>query len=432
MGDGSIVNLKSNNAILKDQVEAVVDDLQEAAIRLLQDLVRIPSVNHPPYGDEKDVQEFFARHLRSIGLKTDIYDVDKVQDFSTHPGRLVDHDMSDRPNVVGLLKGKGDGRSLLLMAHADVESPGEASEWLNGDPFSGIVRDGRVYGRGVADNKAGMAIIAMVPQVIQACGVDLKGDLIIASVVDEEQGGGNGSIALLANGCQADAAVYVDGNDNTINLMGLGGGYCTIEIEISGLVVDSNRILYCMGTLSDQIDSFNHLRLNELRRHPYYRDNPVVKKAVLLTDFGRVSDTKGFCRVWFYLFPGEVPENLKDQVESHFKFPQSLGKVQFSWMTRFLPPADVSPAHPFVKCLCEAFQLSIGREPIITGSLASDMGLVNHYGGFPCILFGPLRWGREGSVHQPNEFVELSEFFECLKTLIFTTTNWCGISQNDG
>jgi acetylornithine deacetylase len=426
------VNLKTDSTILKDQVVTAVNDLQKTSIRLLQDLVRIPSVNHPPYGDEREVQEFFAQHLRSIGLETEIYDVDAVRGFSTHPGRLMDHDMSGRPNVVGLLKGKGEGRSLLLIAHADVESPGEAIEWLNGDPFSGIVRDGRVYGRGAADNKAGMAIIAMVSQVIQTCGFNLKGDLIIASVADEEQGGGNGSIALLANGCRADAAVYVDGNDNNINLVGLGGGYCTMEMEISGPVVDSNGILGCMGALSDRIDSFNHLRLNELRDHPYYHDNPVVKKTVLLSDFGRVSDTKGFCRVWFYLFPGENSDDLKRRVESYFEVPQSLGEVRFSWMTRFLPPADIPLTHPFIKCLCEAFQLSTDEEPLITGSLASDMGLINHYGRFPCVLFGPLRWGEEGSVHQPNEFVDLSQFFECLKTLIYTAIEWCGISQRDG
>lgn len=418
--------------MLKDRIESAVDDLQEVSIHLLQELIRIPSINHPPYGDEKKVQDFFTRYLSSIGIQTDNYDVDTVPGFLTHPGRLVDHDMSSRPNVVGVLRGKGDGRSLLLIAHADVEVPGDPSEWTDGDPFSGVIRDGKVYGRGAADNKAGMAIIAMVPQVIKSCGLILAGDLVIASVADEEQGGGNGSVALMASGCRADAAVYVDGSDNNICITGLGGGYCTIDIKITDSVIDSNRILGCMGELSRRIDSFNRLRLDEIRRHPHYSDNPMVKKVVLVNNFGRVSDTKGVCRIWFYLFPGEGPDELKKLVEAYFQFPKLCGQISFSWMTRFLPSTSVAPSHPFVNTLCDAYKLAVNRDPIITGSLASDMGLVNHYGEFPCILFGPLRWGVEGSVHKPNEFVELSKFFECLKTLVFTTIKWCGIYQNNG
>lgn len=143
-------------------VERAAESMKDEAVLFLQKLVRIPSVNHPPTGDEKAVQEFYADRLRSIGMKVDVFEADDVPGFAQHPARLADHDMRNRPNILGYLPGTGGGRSLLLFAHADVEAPGDPQAWTGGDPFSGEVRGGRIYGRGAADDKAGMMTAAHV------------------------------------------------------------------------------------------------------------------------------------------------------------------------------------------------------------------------------------------------------------------------------
>jgi acetylornithine deacetylase/succinyl-diaminopimelate desuccinylase-like protein len=60
------------------------------------------------------------------------------------------------------------------------------------------------------------------------------------------------------------------------------------------------------------------------------------------------------------------------------------------------------------------------------GTRMSDMGFVNQYGGFPCLIFGATRWGQAGMAHQPDEYVEIRRVMECLKTVVFCAMEWCG------
>ena len=198
------MNVNTTNLKLAEAVKALTPE----AVELLIKLVQIPSQNRPPYGDEQVVQEFYNGYLRRHGLDSKIYEPSDIPDFANHPARLPEHDMKGRPNVTATVKGVGGGRSLLILAHADTEAIGDCNKWSD-DPFSGTLRNGRIYGRGAGDDKCGMAIAAILPQVLRMAGIRLRGDLTLASVADEEQGGGTlgAALALLQLSLQGGAAV---------------------------------------------------------------------------------------------------------------------------------------------------------------------------------------------------------------------------------
>ena len=419
---------------LVERINCSVDDLQGELVTLLQELVRIPSTNHPPGGDERAVQVFYANTLRKIGLETDLFEPEEVPGFTSHPGRLETHDMAGRPCVAGVWKGTGSGRSLILIAHADTEQTGDPALWTSGDPFNGVLRNGRVYGRGAGDDKSGMAINAMVVYALRKAGLRLKGDLTVASVPDEEKAGGNGSVALLLKGYTAQAGIFMDGVNMELSTSGLGAGSCLLDISVPGPAMDAEALLAQVDRLRLKIGQLREQRALDFSSNPYYREYFATHPAVILTQLSLAVDdnTHGTLLLWFFLLPGEQSGELQDRVEAFLG--SDLGYsapavLKFCWTPRFLLPALVPENHPFVACLSRAYQAACGRPAIMSGSLASDMGLINRYGGFPCLVFGPVRWGVEGMAHQPDEYVEVADLVVALRTALYAATDWCGVEE---
>jgi acetylornithine deacetylase len=171
----------------------------------LQELVRIPS----PIGSEGAAQDVVARLMSAIGLSVDVFDIDPsalsgVAGF-TAPGRHY----AGRPCVVGTLKGSGGGRSLALNAHIDTAPIDPAGTWTH-PPYSGAIDGDHLFGRGAWDDKAGVIECVMVADAVKRSGLDMRGDLVIQIVVEDEATG-NGTLACLARGHRADAAIIVDG-----------------------------------------------------------------------------------------------------------------------------------------------------------------------------------------------------------------------------
>src|SRR3981081_4497750 len=131
---------------------AEIDQSRDKAVAFLRDMVVIPNVT----GDEARSQAFLSKYMTKIGLDVDMWETD-WEELKKHPGyRPVDRGYEGRPNIVATWKGAGGGRSLLLNGHTDVIPVG-GGEGEHGNARSATIKNGRIYGRGTADMKSGVA-----------------------------------------------------------------------------------------------------------------------------------------------------------------------------------------------------------------------------------------------------------------------------------
>lgn len=159
-----------------DRVVAEVDRAAGEIVEFTSDLVRIPTVN-PPGDDYETCARFLGGRLSRQGFEVEYIAAEG------RPEHTVSH---PRVNVVGVRRGSRPGPLVHLNGHIDVVPPGDG--WTV-DPFAGLVRDGRIFGRGVCDMKAGIAAAVFAAEAISRAGIDMPGTIEISGTVDEESGG---------------------------------------------------------------------------------------------------------------------------------------------------------------------------------------------------------------------------------------------------
>jgi acetylornithine deacetylase/succinyl-diaminopimelate desuccinylase-like protein len=135
-----------------------------------------------------------------------------------------------RPSVVGVVRGSGaaGGRSLMFNGHIDTVT----LAGYDGDPLSGSIRDGKIYGRGTADMKGGIAAAMIALSNIKGRGLGLRGDVIFTGVADEEAES-IGTEQVLRAGWRSDAAIV---NEPTgLDIIHAHKGFVWLEVDIHGL-----------------------------------------------------------------------------------------------------------------------------------------------------------------------------------------------------
>ncbi len=238
---------------LDAQVPAMVQDIQ--------DLVRIPSEGGTDA--ENDAQAAMAARFEQGGLEVDHWriDLDGVLAHPDFPG--VEVEREEAWGVVGRLPGSGDGPTLLLDGHVDVVPTGDPDAWAR-DPWSGDVADGRLHGRGTADMKAGLLAAHWAVQAVRAAGVRLRGDVLVAPVQGEEDGG-LGTFALLERGWTADACVIPEPTE--LDVIPANAGALTFRLRIRGLATHAARRAEGVSAIDKLVPVLAALADLERRRH---------------------------------------------------------------------------------------------------------------------------------------------------------------------
>jgi len=188
-----------------------------------------------PGGEEEAIAMLTAGKLESLGMSVDIH--------TAVPGR---------PNVVGTLKGSGNGPSLMMNDHLDTYPVLEPEKWTmtDGEPYKATRHGDRLYARGTSDTRGNMAACLLAAQALIEEGVTFEGDLMYCFCVDEERDGTHGSIYLTQElGITADYSITAEPTswggpvepdtagkvpDWGINLSIANSGHCLIEIEVTG------------------------------------------------------------------------------------------------------------------------------------------------------------------------------------------------------
>jgi succinyl-diaminopimelate desuccinylase len=167
-----------------ERVLSIVDGLADEAVTFTSDLIRIPTVN-PPGDHYADCARFIGRTLEAFGFETE---------YLAAEGRVEHTAAYPRVNVVGTRRGRSARPLLHLNGHLDVVPAGAG--WTR-DPFGGEVSDGKIWGRGSCDMKAGIAAAVFAAEAIRRAGIEVHGTIEISATVDEESGGFAG-VAWLA------------------------------------------------------------------------------------------------------------------------------------------------------------------------------------------------------------------------------------------
>lgn len=161
-----------------------VESVREEMVAFTSDLIRIPTVN-PPGEAYEDCARFIGQRLEKCGFEVEYHPAEgRPEHTKTHP----------RINVVGSRPGSGPGPVVHLNGHFDVVPAGDG--WTV-DPFGGVVREGKIWGRGASDMKAGIAAAVYAAEALRRAGVTLRGTVEVSGTVDEESGGFAG-VAWLA------------------------------------------------------------------------------------------------------------------------------------------------------------------------------------------------------------------------------------------
>ena len=209
---------------------ALLRAARDEATATLTDLIRIPSVGGSDA--ESEIVHHVADRLRAEGIEIDLWRI-PVADLAARPdfpGMEVRRD--EAWGLVARLPGADpDARTLMLNGHLDVVPPGERSTW-SADPYSGEVRDGHAYGRGACDMKGGFVAALHTVLALHRSGTRPPGDVLLAAVVGEEDGG-LGTYATLDRGWRADACVITE--PTALDVLAANGGALTFRLRVPGL-----------------------------------------------------------------------------------------------------------------------------------------------------------------------------------------------------
>ncbi len=416
----------------RDAVIGFIEKHRGEVVDFLRRLVSFPSVT----GDEGVVQGFLADYLRSeLGLFVDVWEP-SLEELRGHPGFVpVERDYSGRPNVVGVYRGSGGGRSLLFNGHVDVIPPGPEDAWVY-PPWSGEVSEGRLYGRGSSDMKAGLAAYTMAMAAIIKSGIRLKGDVILEYTVDEELSG-NGTLAAILRGYRADAGISAETSSMKIQPACIGRIW--FEIDVRGKPAGIQRRWEGVNAIHKgykivrAVEDFEEIRLGEVS-HPLYPD---IREAIpcMVGVFEAGSYPSAFpdtCRLKGSI--ATVPGEDSDEVKRRFR--EHIARVAAAdpWMRNhppevrfagyFAEPSEIPVSHPIVKTLSNAYREVVGREPVISGRLgAADTRFLNKYGETPTVIFGP---GLTEQMHAVNEHVMVDDLITATKIMALAILDWCG------
>lgn len=413
-------------------------------IQLLQDMVRLPSVTHPPGGDEGRVQTYAEKVFRELGLEVDVFEPTQVPGLIEHEGFWPGLDYTGRPNVVGVWKGQGGGKTLILNGHCDVVPEGPRERWSD-DPFSGTVKDGKLYGRGSVDMKGGLAAMTMAVRVLKDCGIKLKGDVILESVVNEELGGYNGTLACIVKGYQGDAAIVTEPSDLKIEPANKGGQAYRIVVEGVGAHTsfwwEGVSALDKAILIKKAIEDFAKIRMEQTRENPLYSD-PELYPIPALTDCiysFHAGDPEimgvpqqASMELMIDVLPGESLEEVRaafekavlDAAQKDPWLREHPPRMEYADM-RGIYPTQIDLDNPVISCLKNAYQEVCGTKAKVCGfESACDAMMFNMFSKTPALIFGP---GQLGLAHRPDEYMDLEQLRQAVKILALAIADFCEV-----
>ena len=416
----------------RSRVLAEVDATADELAALVGGLVRIPSLTGTD--TEHELLDHLAKRLSTDGLEVDHWRIDLTTAYADVGFPGVEAPRTEAWGLVGRLAGRGGGPSLMLSSHVDVVPPGDLRTWSGPDPFDGAVRAGRVHGRGACDMKGGLASTLVAVRALARAGVPLRGDLLIAGVESEEDGG-LGTFATLARGWRADACVIPEPTD--LDLVTANAGALTFRLEVPGQAAHASRRTLGVSAVDKLWPILGALAALETHRNadvdPLMRRWPIAYPisvgVVRAGDWASTVPDLLVCEGRMGVALGEPVEDARVALESAVAQACVADPwlrdhpVSVQWWGGQFGPGRLPPGAPLVAAVERAHAFVGGERLEVYGvPYGSDLRLMVG-AGVPTVHYGP---GDGGLAHGPDESVPLSQVLTCARTLAVLALEHCG------
>ena len=372
-----------------NDIAGLLENVEEASIvELLQSVLRIESTNPP--GNELDLAGWLADYFAQAGL----------------PAEVVKYE-GNRANLIARLKGAQERPALVFSAHMDTVPAGEVP-WRF-PPFSGTLHAGKVYGRGAADMKGGLAALAEAAVILARSGVSLDGDLIIAFTYDETHGL-QGAKRMLEGGYLEGAGAVLVAEPSTLDVFIAEKGALWLRCLAKGKTAHTsmphlgqNAILEMVHFLSRVEESLD-LRVEA---HPLLGEPTFTVGTIQGGVTVNVIPDTCEAQLDIRLLPGMDHQMVAEQV-------RKLGgdRVEVT-LIDWKAPVETRPDSQIIGVSLKAVEeiTGIHREPMGV-SYFTDGSVIANALDIPMVIIGPAD---TGMTHQPNEYVEVSRLVEAVK-----------------
>jgi acetylornithine deacetylase len=421
---------------LEAEIFAAADAAQKELQAMLLALVTFPTLN----GNEDGAQQFMEAVFRDLGLRTERFavrdgDIRELPGYSPSVGHWDRHD-----NVVGThLPREATGRSLILNGHIDVVPVGAEELWSR-PPFDPVIREGRLYGRGSGDMKAGIAAYVAAFRCLASLGLRPAAPVYLQSVVEEECTG-NGALACLHRGYIADAAVIPEPFNHS--LLSAQVGVMWLSIEVIGKPAHVLNAAQGLSAIEAAFALWEGLKAlesewNEARhRHTAFAhlEHPVRFNLGRIEGGEWASSVPTRCmmelRCGFH--PGVKAADARAAIEATLRQtlagnPRLAGIVHRVRYAGFQAEGFVADtAGPLFTTLAEAHTQVMGAAPKLFASSATTDARVFHlYGKIPATCYGP----EAQNIHGIDESVSLASVRHVTRVLALFMARWCGLEKS--
>lgn len=419
-----------------DRVLAAVDAAAGEIVDFTRDLIRLPTVN-PPGEGYPECAELIGRRLAACGFDVQYFAAEgRPEHTARHP----------RVNVVGRRRGRSDRPLVHLNGHFDVVPPGAG--WTV-DPFGGLVRDGRIYGRGSCDMKGGLAAAVYAAEAVRRAGVELNGSVEVSGSVDEESGGFAGVAWLAEHGhisrSRTDFVIIPEPLYVDRICIGHRGVYW-FEVTTRGRIAHGSMPFHGVNAIDHMAAILDRIR-RELRPRIAGRSTamPVVpegaRQATLNIngiDGGQPVDgiqtpcVADVCRAVFdrrFLIEEGFEATRREIVELLDRAAAEIPDLQYEIRDLMVVhPVRTPDDSPLIGVLDRGLRRVLGR----SGGLVASPGTYDHkhvtrIGGVTnCVAYGP---GVLDLAHQPDEWCGVDDLINSTKVIALALLDLTGSSS---
>ncbi|MHC4401258.1 MAG: M20 family metallopeptidase [Planctomycetota bacterium] len=407
----------------KRTVHNAVHRLLPSAEDLLCRLISFPSTS----GKEHELMGWAAVEFEKLGVEVRRVPLsDRIKDDEDYSTPIPDIGYDGRFNLRLRLPGRGDGRKLLLNTHTDVVPPSQGQE----KPFEAVSADGVVYGRGACDAKGQAAAIWLVLATLLDMGTPLAGD-VIAHLVVEEENGGNGTLAMVRNGEEADGCIVMEPTAGKVFTSVRGAVwfrvFCEGKAGHSGRAGETVSALALARKTMDVLEGYHRDLLAASRGIPLFDkyENPMP------ITFGRLTagtwPATAPARATLEGVLGLLPNKTRFEVMDEFRAALESGDPQLRDRVRveFIYRHDshvLDPNHPLAEGLVACCR-DWGLPAQIDAMTAScDSWFYHNQLGIPTVVYGP---GSLAYAHGSEEQIALAEIAEAACALVDFAGRWC-------